>query len=195
MRELPRRTAWLPRVTRCGAYLSRNQGMTNVTEGMPPQSRAVPPIGRSARPTRQLRMVLVSVPGLLQGSVSAHLLEDADRGVGDDDEAEQPVLPLAGVQDDWEQRDQQTLKEREEAGPNDLADSLAGAPTSVAFVCPLVTLSATWVLVSSMSTVIVSRIARRPRTISPMKAKQPSSPPDSPLETRLRTFRSLSIRR
>ncbi len=62
---------------------------------------------------------------LVERALGAQLLGDADRRVGHDDEAEKPVLPAPGGQDDHEEGEQQAVEEREDVGAQDLADRAA----------------------------------------------------------------------
>ncbi|MGX1255334.1 hypothetical protein RKD48_007845 [Streptomyces ambofaciens] len=73
------------------------------------------------------RTALADDRELVQGPLRAHLLDDADQGVGEDDTAEQSVLHRTDDHDDDEQHADDRVDTGEQVAPDDLADAAARA--------------------------------------------------------------------
>jgi hypothetical protein len=58
----------------------------------------------------------------LEGALGPYLLDDADHGVGDQDQPEQGVLQRADEQDDGQQGPEQEVEAGQDVGPDDLRD-------------------------------------------------------------------------
>jgi hypothetical protein len=55
----------------------------------------------------------------LEGALGAHLLDDPDRGVGDEDAQEERVAPVAIDQGDRTEDREDQVEDREDVGPHD----------------------------------------------------------------------------
>jgi hypothetical protein len=62
---------------------------------------------------------------LVEGGLGPKLLDDADGGVGDGDEAEEGVLELAGEADHDDEGAEHGVEPREDVGPDDVLDGAA----------------------------------------------------------------------
>ncbi len=73
---------------------------------------------------------------VVQGLLGAQLLDDADAGVGDDHEAEQPVLDRPDDQDDHEEHADDGVEPGEDVGADDLGGRAGGAYGDVVDLAP-----------------------------------------------------------